>query len=413
MANDQANDRATGTNAAQGSVVAVTTMVMNVCTYGFTMLAAHLVGPGQYGAFVAALNLLIVIQVVALGLQASAARRIAADPGQVRHVEAAIMRLSWQVSLGVGAVMLALTPVIDSLLRLDNLTMALLVAVASVPLTLVGGMLGVLQGERRWKGVGWVYVMGGVPRLLIGLSLLLVRPTAMMALLGVTIGLLFPLLAGWWHLRRGRDGLRASSAPRLDGLLGETTVNSVALMAFFALSTVDIVIARQVLPPHEAGLYAAGLIVVKAMLFLPQFVVVVAFPEMAKDTSQLRTLYISLGGVAALGAVAAAATKLLSGVALVFAGGQDYAEMQDRLWVFAVLGTVLAMLQLLVYGALARRGRRSVALVWGAFLALVALSPTVDSVDSLVRLVLAVNAALLVALLGAARWSVRHPRHAG
>ena len=33
----------------------------------------------------------------------------------------------------------------------------------------------------------------------------------------------------------------------------------------------------------EAGLYAAGLIMAKAILFLPQFVVVIAFPSMSKE----------------------------------------------------------------------------------------------------------------------------------
>ena len=38
-----------------GSAVAVATSVMNVATYGFTMVAARIIGPSQYGAFVACL----------------------------------------------------------------------------------------------------------------------------------------------------------------------------------------------------------------------------------------------------------------------------------------------------------------------------------------------------------------------
>ena len=44
----------------------------------------------------------------------------------------------------------------------------------------------------------------------------------------------------------------------------------------------------------------------------------------------------------------------------------SYAEIADHLWIFAILGTVLAMLQLLVYSVLARQGQRSVYLVWAA-----------------------------------------------
>ena len=41
------------------------------------------------------------------------------------------------------------------------------------------------------------------------------------------------------------------------------------------------IVARNVLTDHDAGLYAGGLILTKAVLFLPQFVVVIAFPSMS------------------------------------------------------------------------------------------------------------------------------------
>ncbi len=51
---------------------------------------------------------------------------------------------------------------------------------------------------------------------------------------------------------------------------------------------------------------------------------------------------------------------------MVFVGGADFGEVEHLLWLFAILGTVLAMLQLQVYAVLARQGRRAVLLVWGA-----------------------------------------------
>ena len=128
--------------AVSASAVAVTTSVMNVATYGFTMLAARIVGPREYGAFVACLSLLIVVQVVALGLQATAARRIAVDHDSVAAIEGAILSLTTRVSVGVGVLLLLLVPVIDALLNLDSLLTAAVVALASVPLTLAGGQIG-------------------------------------------------------------------------------------------------------------------------------------------------------------------------------------------------------------------------------------------------------------------------------
>jgi O-antigen/teichoic acid export membrane protein len=387
----------------------VATSVMNVATYGFTMLAARIIGPSQYGAFVACLSLLVVVQVAALGIQATAARRIAVDRSHVAAIEHAILSMTAKVSLGLGLVMLLLVPAINALLNLDNLVTATLVALSTVPLTLAGGQAGILQGERRWGALALFYLASGIPRLVVGTGIILWRPDATSAVLGVGIGYLFPLLVGWWVLRDRRTPEQAMPEHSTRSLLAESTHNAQVLFAYFALSSVDIVIARQVLPEHEAGLYAAGLIMVKVMLFLPQFVVVVAFPDMATPASRQRALVRSLVAIGALGGLAVVAAELLSGVAMVFVGGAEFGEVESLLWVFALLGTVLAMLQLQVYAVLARQGRRSVVLVWAALVALVVLGLQTDSVVGLVTVVVLVDAALLVVLTGASWRLARQP----
>lgn len=381
-----------------GSAVAVATSVMNIATYGFTMLAARIIGPAEYGAFVACLSMLIVVQVVALGLQATAARRIAVDQGNVAAIEQAILALTSKVSLAVGLVLCLLVPVIDALLNLDSLLTAVVVAVAAVPLTLAGGQAGILQGERRWGALAVFYLAGGIPRLAVGTAMILWRPDATNAILGVGLGYLFPLLVGWWALRRRRTPDADAPEHSARSMLVESAHNAQVLFAYFALSSVDIVLARQVLDEHDAGLYAAGLIMAKVMLFLPQFVVVIAFPDMATPESRRRALVRSLALVAVLGAVAVVAARVLSDVAMVFVGGSDFDEVERLLWVFAVLGTVLAMLQLQVYAVLARQGRRTVVLVWGALAAVVVLGSRVHTLEGLVSVVVAVDAALLAVL---------------
>ena len=59
--------------------------VMNVTTYGFTILAARLLGPAEYGALAAVMGLLLVVNVLSLGLQATGARRVSAAPGTGRR----------------------------------------------------------------------------------------------------------------------------------------------------------------------------------------------------------------------------------------------------------------------------------------------------------------------------------------
>jgi O-antigen/teichoic acid export membrane protein len=182
-------------------------------------------------------------------------------------------------------------------------------------------------------------------------------------------------------------------------VLREALHNSQALLAYFALSNADVVVARNVLPEHDAGLYAGGLILTKAVLFLPQFVIVVAFPSMSTATERRSALTRSLIVVGALGVCATLGALMLKDLALVFVGGDEYREIASTLWVFAILGTALSMLQLLVYSALARQGRRSVYLVWAAFLVVVGIGYFLSTLHSLVTLVVVTDLVLFVVLL--------------
>lgn len=378
--------------------IAVAMGVMNVATYSFTMLAARILGPRSYGALASLMATLLVVSVVQLGLQATAARRISADPDHVGQIEAVILRVAVQGSLVVGLVMLVLSPVVNLVLRLDSLPTAILLALASVPLTLMGGQAGILQGERRWVPLALMYVASGVPRLLVGTALILFQPSETSAMLGVALGAVAPVIIGWYVLRGRHPGLH-STLHTAGAVVREAVHNSQALLAFFALSNVDIIVARNVLDDHDAGLYAGGLILTKAVLFLPQFVVVVAFPAMASADQRRRALTRSLGLIVGLGAVCTLAVTAWPSLAMIFVGGQDYADVESRLWLFAALGTVLAMLQLLVYAVLARQGQRSVYLVWVALLALVAAGFATQTLDTLLAVVVAVDVALLVVLL--------------
>jgi O-antigen/teichoic acid export membrane protein len=171
---------------------------------------------------------------------------------------------------------------VDRVLRLDSLPTAIILALTAVPMTMMGGQLGILQGERRWYPLAVVYIANGLPRLLIGVALIAWRPDELTAIVGC-------------RPRPGGPGARrlvdAAWCPRQPRPTSASTVRARCCVrpsttprrcfAFFALSNLDIIVARNVLDDHLAGLYAGGLILTKAVLFLPQFVVVVAFPTMA------------------------------------------------------------------------------------------------------------------------------------
>jgi O-antigen/teichoic acid export membrane protein len=381
-----------------GTTLAVAMGVMNVTTYLYTILAARLLGPRDYGAFAALMGVLLVISVAQLALQATAARRIVTTPHHVHQIEQLILKVGLHASVGLGAVCLVLSPVINEVVRLDSLGTAALVAFAAAPLTMMGAQAGILQGERRWTALSLIYVAAGVPRLLIGTVLIVWWPTEFAALLGVTLASYAPVVVGWLALRRPREPGAHSEEHHRGSLWRETAHNSNALLAFFALSNVDILVARNVLDEHQAGLYAGGLILVKAVLFLPQFVVVLAFPSMGLAESRLRTLLQSLVAVGILGGLVAVGVTVLSKWAILFVGGKQYSAIESWLWAFALLGAVLAMLQIVVYSVLARQSRRSVYLLWLALLGVIGFGSLASTFEELLRIVLGVDATVLLVL---------------
>jgi len=226
---------------------------------------------------------------------------------------------------------------------------------------------------------------------------------------GVALALFLPVVLGHFLLRHPRVPGEDSELNHLRPTLREAVTNSTALLAFFVLSNADIVIARNTLDSHDAGLYAGGLILTKAVLFLPQFVVVVAFPSMSTVEERKKALLRSLALVSVLGACAVLGAWVLSDVAMIFVGGVDYSDVQSRLWLFAILGTLLSMLQLLVYSVLARQGTRSAYLVWVAVVAVVIGGLLQDSLDGLLMTVIIIDAVLFVTLLTLSLWRLRDP----
>jgi hypothetical protein len=126
-----------------------------------------------------------------------------------------------------------------------------------------------------------------------------------------------------------------------------------------------------------------------------------------------RTFVMAVGAVVVLGAVATLGTALLPGLALIFVGGSEYEQIRSRLWIFAVLGTVLAVLMMVVYALLARGGQRSVYLTWVALAAIIGFGLTVHTIGDLLTVVIAVDTVLVVVLLVAYQLSAGKPARAG
>ncbi|WP_433625481.1 polysaccharide biosynthesis protein [Nocardia sp. CA-120079] len=133
--------------------------------------------------------------------------------------------------------------------------------------------------------------------------------------------------------------------------------------ALMALSSADLIVARIVLDEADASRYALGAIAAKIAFWLPQAVGVVLYPRMAQPTHSARAIRDALAVLSGIGIVAVLGAALAAPVAPLFAG-QDYAPIQGLLWLFALQGAVLAVLQGALLSAIAVDRTALAALTW-------------------------------------------------
>jgi O-antigen/teichoic acid export membrane protein len=343
------------------TVVAVGMAIMNVAAYGFTLIAVHALVPEQFGALTALLGLLLIGNVASLGLQASGARRIAihSGPGEVSLADA-LLKAGRRAALGLTIVCLIATPLFMWLLHIDSLVAALLVAPTLGCLTLMGSQLGVLQGGQNWTELAAVYTSSGIGRLALGGIALLIHPSLTAAMLGLALGAVVPALLGAYLLRGSSGG----TPEQVKDALREAIHGTHTLLAFFAIANADVLLARGLLDAKHSGIYAAGVIVAKACLFLPQFVIVVVFPSLATAPGDTQRLRRAIQAVAALGVCTVLGALILPNLVVKIVGGPDYAAVGPIAWLFALAGSSYAVLQLVVYAAIAQQEKRAALLIW-------------------------------------------------
>ena len=347
--------------------------IAQVAAYAVSVVAARALGPDGFGILAALLGILLIGSVLAMGIQAVAARRLVQVDAVSRDGAARSMLRDGLIGGGaVALATLAISPLLVWLLRLDGWGALVLAAATLVPITWAGAQYGVAQGRESYARLATVYAVVGLGRGIGGVTGALVTGTPLGTMAGLALGTAVGAIIG----RIVVAPLAAAPRERLDGFFGESAHATHALLALFVLTNIDVLLARALLNPDEAGIYGVGAVIAKVAFWLPQFVGVVAFPRFA-DARRGRATVISLLAVAAIGALVVAGTALLPGLVVAFVGGAAYVSLVPLAWLFAAIGASFALAQALLLTRLAIDDRRAVIAVWAAAALLVALATIV------------------------------------
>jgi O-antigen/teichoic acid export membrane protein len=260
----------------------------------------------------------------------------------------------------ITAVALAVSPLLMVLLHLSSPAPVILVALALAGITFTGLCYGVLQGQHRFHALAGLFLTDALVRIGGTLTGLAVTRNAAGALAGTAIGAALVATAGWLVI--GRTAPRRHGRGHVRDVLHAVS----AMLALVLLVNLDLVLARHYLPAHQAGEYAVGAIVAKIAYWLPQAVAILVLPRLASEHGRRRMVPIALAVCGALDLVVVAGAALMGTTVVSVIGGDDYAGSPIPVWAFALVGSMLSLVQILLYSRIASNDRRSTLLIWGA-----------------------------------------------
>ena len=378
----------------------------------FHVLISRLLGPSQYGAFNAVLNVIAVLAVPLGAVQLAVTHAVVSGAGKERI---SLRRLTVKAMLwGAGAMVVVglASPLIDGFLNLKSPSANLAIAVW-IPLAVVAAVLqGALLGELRFVPVAVAsFIGGGALRLATGALLVSAGFGLVGAVAATVIGQAFTtaallLVARREVFARGLDPIRIS--------LRDAVLSIAALAGYTTLTGIDVFLARHFLAPAAAGLYAAAATAGHIAMFLPGALVTVAFPRLVSagrtGISVGKTLTETVGLVTAIGLAAFAVLAAMPGVVVDVLFGPKYAGAASIVGIIGLTSVFLGIIGVLTYFHVARRSVAALYSWAGVALVWVLVAVLHGGMETIAVCMLAASGSVLVAVslpaLAAVVWPV-------
>lgn len=371
-------------------------MTANVAGYLLQMLAGRWLGVAGFSEFASLLAVQLLCAVPALAMQNVVAREVVRGAG-LRAVRA----MQWRCAALVAAVAVVLIPVVATVLHVSVLASAAALGAAPA-LVILSGEQGILQGANQFRALATVLALAGTARVAPALIALALGGGSAGALLAAACGLVAAAFVAGRIVRSATasdsadlsiGGRAATVEPHAQAIGVLPVLRAVQVQAaLMALSSADLIVVRIVLDDADASRYSLGTIATKIAFWLPQAVGVVLYPRMAQPTHSARAIRDALSVLSLIGVVAVVGAALAAPLAPLFAG-QDYAPIQGMLWIFALHGAMLAVLQGALLSAIAVERTGLAMVTWVGLAVEVALMLAfADSIGSLIGIAVCVAA---------------------
>ena len=330
-------------------------VVAGVFGYAFHFVVGRLLGPAAYSVVASAVAAVYLLTLPSLVIQLIGVRftSVAVAHGDDRALRPLLALLSL-ISLGLGLLValvfgFGLGP-LAGFLHIADLRIVGVLAISTLTGMLVSTNRGILQGLQRFGILSVNLVIDGVAKLAVAAALIIAGLGPVGAVIGLVAGPIVAYLQSLGTLRRLPRGTPGRPI-EIGQLARYAAPAAIAVVGVTYLFNIDVVLARHYLSARDAGIYAAGAVLARAVYFLGLTVAAVMFPEVAtrhaRDQGHFRVVDLSLLFLAAVGIAMIAAYLLVPALVLLPYGNQ-FDAVRPYLGPFAVALTLLAIANLLV-----------------------------------------------------------------
>ncbi|HQS47108.1 MAG: hypothetical protein B7Y12_05185 [Rhizobiales bacterium 24-66-13] len=387
----------------------------NACAYFYQILLARSLSPADVGAFNALLGATTLLAapaaVAPLTVSHLAMLQRRHDPNaSLGPVVALTAQFALISAVGIAAVILLLSPLVGSSLKIENHITIVLFSVLVGLNVIYPVAAGWYQATRRT--IAMSAILGGVPILRFVFGVLLVALFGL-GLDGALIASLLPCvvvfgagLAGCWPISfrwRGRlpPGYREAT-------LRFMVPAAIATTLIYALFNLDVILVRMLRPPEESGYYALAAVLGRVPFLFPAALANIFFAEIDLEGSNGKGSWRSqflrqIITTAAIAIAIAIPMVLFAEPLVILVAGENYLPAVPLLRICALAMASLAVLNNAVVVGMRKPGFRPLPILGPGVLAFVLLCVAFSASASLVAMLLGgtilVMAVAVVAIL--------------
>ncbi|XAS75144.1 oligosaccharide flippase family protein [Dermatophilaceae bacterium Sec6.4] len=341
-----------------GALLGVAMGISNALGYLLVLLLSRTLGPADFGGYTALSTFGVLLAIPAGAFQVVIARRVA---GGDRTELTTGLRLGTIVAVVLFAGTVLASGGLADLFNLDTPWSPILMGAMLLPMTVTGCFQGILLGAQRLRALSLLYVVTALSRLVAAVVATVAGFSVVQVFAAMLVAVLLTAVLGGYLCRSETRSMGASGS----GLAGELWRSNSSLAALISLTSVDVLLARHYLSPHNSGGYALASTFGRAICWGTQFIALILVPRMrGQDAS--RTLLRASALVLGIGILGLVVVSIDPGFWVRIAGGGQYSEYGHVAQACVLLGIAWALAQVWLFSEMGAGEHLLGALTWAA-----------------------------------------------